>query len=588
MGSNGRRSLFAGCHIPVAWKSVLIPGLVLLGALAFLSCSFSGRTAMAKPPHVGNGVVASSHPLATEIGLKVLEGGGNAIDAAVAVGLALGVVDQFNSGLGGGGFLLIRLAGGRVIAIDGREKAPGNATRDMYIRNGEYIPSLSKESVLAVGVPGMLAAYAKALEVAGTRSLEELIRPSILLAREGFPLDENYVSRYRRAVDKLSRDPASADVYLHEDGSQLPLGEIFRQPDLAETYGRIAEEGPGYFYRGDFSRRLASYMKEKGGLITEEDMLRYRAVLREPVRGSYNGYEVYGMPPPSSGGVHIQQILNMLELSGALKGRSEWGVDTVFRTSRFMSRAFQDRAVYLGDGDYCPVPVKRLISREYAEKMMADVSEGSASQGAGKGNEEKGALPQVGGHTTNLAVVDSFLNAVAINQSVNLNFGAKITLPGTGVILNNEMDDFSARPGVPNAFGLVGSEANAIEPGKRPLSSMSPTIVVKGERPVLVLGGAGGPTIITAVLQTVVGVLDFGMPLAEAMRLPRFHHQYIPDLLMMEKDTPIVLQAAQKERGQKVMLRDRLGVVNAIAWSEGEKAYKGLPDPRIRGRIATR
>lgn len=569
--------------------------LLLLTVPAF-ACSVTRGSGESGPAQGTAGVVVSSHSAASGIGAKVLQRGGNAVDAAVAVGLALGVVDQFNSGIGGGGFLLIRMADGRVFAIDGREKAPGAATRDLYIRKGEYVPSLSREGVLAVAVPGLLAAYAKALEIAGTRSLGELIEPSIELAREGFVLDSHYISRYREAMEALGRDPASAKGYFRRNGSQLQPNEIFRQPGLAETYGKIAESGLDYFYRGEFAERLATYMKRQGGLITLEDMRQYRAVLREPVQGSYRGYTVYGMPPPSSGGVHVQQILNMLDVSGILKGKTSWGRKTIFWTSRFMSRAFEDRAVYLGDTDFCPVPVKRLIARSYAEQCVRELMNSSRDEehnrsevpGCGYASLSAGfadsRLPfRESGHTTNLVVVDSRRNAVSINQTVNLNFGAKITLPGTGVILNNEMDDFSARPGAPNAFGLVGSEANAIEPGKRPLSSMSPTIVVKGDQPILVLGGAGGPAIITAVLQTVVEMVDFEMGLVEALALPRFHHQYLPDILMMEKGTSWFRRIGQQWMGQKVVVRDRLGVVNAVAWDEERQIYQGAPDPRISG-----
>ena len=518
------------------------------------------------------------------------------MDAAVAVGLALGVVDQFSSGIGGGGFLLIRMADGRVFAVDGREKAPEAATRDMYIPEGDYVPSLSREGVLAVAVPGLLAAYEKALGIAGTKSLEELIEPSIELARKGFDLDTHYLNRYKLAREALGRDPASAKVYFHGNGSPLQAKEIFRQPDLAETYRKIAERGLDYFYRGEFAERMAAYMKEQGGLITLKDMRDYRAILREPLQGTYRDYTVYGMPPPSSGGVHVLQIMNMLDVSGILRGTSSWKRETIFWTSRFMSRAFEDRAVYLGDSDLYPVPVERLINRPYAKQCVRELMNGSRKREHRSEGTDYGYVSltagiaggrvalQEPGHTTNLVVVDSWMNVASINQTVNLNFGAKITLPGTGVILNNEMDDFSAQPGVPNAFGLVGSEANAIAPGKRPLSSMSPTIVTQGNRPVLMLGGAGGPAIITAVLQTMVEVLDFDMDLDQALSLPRFHHQYLPNVLMMEKGTPLFCRIGQRWMGQKVILRDRLGVVNAVAWNQKDRSYEGVPDPRINGK----
>jgi gamma-glutamyltranspeptidase/glutathione hydrolase len=286
------------------------------------------------------------------------------------------------------------------------------------------------------------------------------------------------------------------------------------------------------------------------------------------------------MPPPSSGGVHVVQILNMLEVSRILHGRSAWDPYTILWTSRFMCRAFQDRAAYLGDSDFVPVPLERLTSRAYAEEIVAGLMKSEDAPAAVSGSGD--AVRREGGHTTSFVVLDRVGNVVAVNQTVNLNYGAKITLPGTGVILNNEMDDFSARPGTPNAFGLVGNEANSIEGGKRPLSSMSPTIVVKGSKPVMALGGAGGPTIITAVLQVIVNVLDLGMDLTQAMAHPRFHHQYLPDVLIVEKNASLARLSPEVLEGQAIVTRDHLGVVNAIAWSEKDEAYVGVSDPRVR------
>ena len=556
--------------------------LLVLGLVMILSVSCRARrpvtevVSTSEPP----GLVVSSHPAASRAGLEVLRQGGNAVDAAVATGLALGVVDQFNSGIGGGGFVLIRLSDGTVHAIDGREKAPAAASRDMYVRNGSYDPALSKVGPLAVGVPGILAAYEKALELAGSRSLGEVIEPAVSLAENGFPVDRYLLSRYEKAVEALRRDPSSARIYFRSDGSPLTEGDLLKQEDLAETYRRIRSEGSDYFYRGDFARRLAAFMEEKGGLVTLADMRDYQVAVRKPIVGSYRDYTVFGMPPPSSGGVHVVQILNMLEVSRILHGRSAWDPHAVLWTSRFMCRAFEDRAAYLGDSDFTPVPVERLTSRAYAEEIVAGLMKGKEAPAAVSGSGA--AVRPEGGHTTSFVVLDRAGNVVAVNQTVNLNYGAKITLPGTGVILNNEMDDFSAQPGRPNAFGLVGSEANAIEAGKRPLSSMSPTIVVKGTKPVMALGGAGGPTIITAVLQVIVNVLDLGMDLPRAMSHPRFHHQYLPDMLIVEKDSSLVRELQEADKGLQILTRDHLGVVNAIAWSEQARAYVGVSDPRAR------
>ncbi len=528
------------------------------------------------------GVVVASHPLAAEIGLDVLKSGGNAVDAAVATGLALGVVDQFNSGVGGGGFIVIRMADGTVHTIDGRETAPASATRDMYIRGGEYDQKLSKVGPLAVGVPGILAAYESALGLAGTRKLSELIAPSIKVAEEGFELDEYYISRYSDAIEQLGRDAASAKIYLRPDGSPLAEGDILRQPDLAQTYRNIEGGGTEYFYKGGFAGRLARYMEQNGGLITLADMAEYAPRAREPVIGRYGDFDIIGMGPPSSGGVHTVQILNMLEASGILQEKSDWDLDSIFWTAMYMRKAFEDRAIHLGDSDFHHVPIDRLTSKRYAKTSLKALESGEKQV-----VPEKTGLIPAPSHTTNICVVDRWGNAAAVNQTVNLTYGAKITLPGTGVILNNEMDDFSARPGVPNAFGLIGSEANSVAPGKRPLSSMAPTIVAKDGKTVLILGGAGGPTIITGVLHVIVNMLDFGDELVEAQAKPRFHHQFRPDLIIVEsgmaEETRRELQAI---KGQPSMVRESLGRINAIAWSEKEQAYVGSPDPRLRGGAA--
>ncbi len=533
------------------------------------------------------GVVVASHSIAADVGIEVLKSGGNAVDAAVATGFALGVVDQFNSGIGGGGFIVIRMGDGAVCAIDGRETAPAAAARDMYLVNGEFDSSRSQYGPKAVGTPGLLSAYQRALEAAGTRSVGDLIEPSIRIAEAGFRLDGQYMERYTHAIERLKEDPASSAVYLHDDGSPFRAGELFKQPDLAATYRKIAEGGLDYFYRGEFAERLSNYMRENGGLITLRDMEAYSAKEREPIIGEYRGYTLIGMGPPSSGGVHVLQILKMLEISEVLSERRGWSVQTIFRTCQFMKKAFEDRARHLGDPDFYPAPVERLISDEYLSLCVEEITKR-------KWRSERVSAMTIpaSGHTTNLCVVDQWGNAVAINQTVNLGFGAKITLPGTGVILNNEMDDFSAQPGVPNAFGLIGSEANSIQPGKRPLSSMAPTVVVKDNKPVLILGGAGGPVIITGVAHIIVNMVDFEKGLAEAQAQPRFHHQFRPDVIIVEDAMRfstrflLFLKSGRPVVRSSKAVHDQLGRVNAIAWSEKEQAYVGVPDPRGRGGAA--
>ncbi len=549
--------------------------LLLLAGVLFISC-----VPILQDLWYGDvGTVVSAHPIATKIGVEVLRDGGNAVDAAVAVGFALGVVDQFHSGIGGGGFIIIRMADGTIHTIDGRETAPAAAARDMYLRDGQFDPSLSQEGVLAVGVPGIVAAYTEALELLGTKTLEEVMRLSIMVAQAGFILDEPYANVIRETAEKLKNHPASAAIYLHKDGSPLAAGEILRQPDLAVTYEKIAVGGVNYFYQGEFAEQLAAYMEANGGLITETDMAGYTVRHREPIVGNYRDYEIIGMAPPSSGGVHVLQILNMLEASGVLEGKSGWDSESVYLTTRFMSQAFEDRSLYLGDSDFYNVPVDLLISQGYADSVTAIIM-----------SEATTKVPQTGaasfewspGSTTNFCVVDRWGNTVAVNQTVNLWFGSKLTLPGTGVVLNDEMDDFAAQPGVPNAFGLIGGEANSILPMKRPLSSMSPTIVVKDGKPVLLLGGAGGSKIITAVLQVIVDIIDFGMTVEDAQKQSRFHHQFKPDILFLEPDFPESAAAEQKSRGYEVVESGNLGRVQAIAWNKKAQRYEAGPDPRFR------
>ena len=540
----------------------LLPFLILLGA-----CSQEKGNSL--PASENKGVVVSISPIASQIGIDVLKEGGNAVDAAVATGLALGVVEQYYSGIGGGGFIVIRLTDGSVLTIDGREKAPISSTRDMYVKNGIVHSELSQRGPLAVAVPGLLAAYDKALRLAGTKSLSELIGPSIKLARDGFIVDNYYVSNYREAMD----------------GPPLKAGDKLIQSDLAETYQHIAEGGVDFFYRGDFARQLVKYMEENGGLITYRDMINYRAIVRQPVIGRYRNYEIIGMGPPSSGGIHLVQILNMIEAAGILENQSFWNAENVFYLSRFMAKAFEDRSNYLGDSDFYPVPVDRLISKGYADSSASTIL-GWKHVDTYQQIDEVNLEPE---HTTNFSVIDREGNAVAVNQTVNLLYGAKITIPGTGVVLNSEMDDFSASPGVSNYFGLVGSEANAIEPGKRPLSNMSPTIVVSLDenRPILILGGAGGPRIITAVLQVIVNYLDLNMSLSYSLGHPRFHHQFKPEILFVEDTTQEAMWRGQKSLGQRVTVREYIGKVQAIGWNKKKQEYEGVSDPRFRDGSVT-
>jgi gamma-glutamyltranspeptidase / glutathione hydrolase len=527
-----------------------------------------------------DGAVATVHPLATQAAVAAMERGGNAVDAAVAAALVLGVVDGHNSGIGGGCFMLIRRADGSILAIDGREMAPGAASRDMYLRNGRADPALSQTGALAGGVPGSLAAYDHAMRKAGRLTLGAHLLDAARIAEDGFAIDRAYASRLRDVGADLARFPASAAIFLDEQRRPWPQGHLLRQPDLARTYRAIAEEGIGHFYGGAFAQRLEEWMKANGGILTAQDFADYRIALREPLRSSYRGWTIIGFPPPSSGGVHVAQILNILERFDL---RRLDGRDPALRLHvmvEAMKLAFADRAFWLGDPDFVDVP-RELAGREYAAGLARRIDMETAAHVPGQGTPPHSTLKHFGRHTTHIATADAEGNWVALTTTVNTSFGSKVTIPGTGVILNNQMDDFSIQPGVPNAFGLVGAEANAIAPGKRPLSSMSPTIVLRDGRPVLSIGAAGGPTIISQVVLSLSNHIDLRMPLESALAAPRIHHQWRPDVLVVEDG----IQPAQVERlkanGHVVVQRQRLGAAQGIAYRKG--IFVAIHDPRVEG-----
>lgn len=531
-----------------------------------------------------NGIVASQNKYATQVGLDILKRGGNAVDAAVATSLALGVTEQYHSGIGGGGFILIFMANSKgAVAIDAREKAPLKAHRGMYA--GEDDTKKSTEGALAVAVPGLLAGLDRALDEFGTMTLEEVITPSIRLARDGFQIGVYYSRKIAEKEEKLKRHPETAKLYLLPDGSAPPPDYILVQEDLARTYEEIAEVGVDYMYHGDLAKRIARYVQGQGGIITTGDLASYRAVRREPVKGNYRGYRIYSMPPPGSGGVHLIQMLNVLEAYD-LRSLGFASSDYVHLLAEVMKWAFRDRAVYLGDPDFVKIPIERLISKEYAILFRERVKEDTVLV-LEESRDPISELFEGEGNTSHLSVVDRWGNAVSITQTVNLNFGSGLTVPGTGIVLNDEMDDFASRPGVPNAFGLVGSEANSIAPEKRPLSSMTPTIVTRDGSVVLVLGSPGGPRIITSVLQVLLNVIDFGMGLGDAVSAPRVHHQWKPDVLYMErmgfgKDVVKNLRA----RGHVVRQEGPWSSVQAILFDTESGLLFGTADRRLEGRAA--
>ncbi|MBI1178295.1 gamma-glutamyltransferase [bacterium] len=532
-----------------------------------------------------NAVAATVHPLATEAAMNAFARGGNAVDAAVAAGLTLGVVDSFNSGIGGGCFILIRLANGQVVAIDGREAAPTAASRDMFIRDGDAVPALSQTGPLAAGVPGELAAFDEAVRRYGRLKLADLLLPAAKIGEDGFKLDDAYLERLRAVTDELAKFPEARSILLQSDGQPWPVGHNFVQHDLASTYRSIAEQGIDWFYRGPFAAKTAGWMQANGGLLMEKDFADYEFKTREAVRTTYRGYEVIGFPPPSSGGVHVAQILNILE-NFNLKAMGPNSADFVQVVGEAMKVAFADRAWWLGDPDFAKVP-RGLVDKEYARQLARRIEMDHVIDVPDHGVPPAATIDVFGGHTTHFTAADAEGNWVAITATINTTYGSKVFVPGTGVVLNNEMDDFSAQPGKPNFFGLVGNEANAVAPGKRPLSSMSPTIVLKDGKPVFSAGAAGGPTIISQTLLAVIDFIDFGMSPEQALAQPRFHHQWRPDELRIEKGIGEPVLDELRRRGHKLKIVDSFGACQAIARS-ADGQFAGAHDPRIRGDADTR
>src|SRR6266487_2484915 len=533
--------------------------------------------------HAGRGIVATVHPLATDAAVETFKKGGNAIDAAVAAALTLGVVDGQNSGIGGGCFILIRLADGRFVAIDGRETAPAGATRDMFVREGRADPELSLAGPLAAGVPGALAAYDYALRRYGRLPLKELLLAAAKIAEHGFPINRHYAERLAASAKELKMFEASRAAFL-PDGVAQRAGEILRLPDLAKTYRAIAENGPDWFYRGLFATATADWMKNNGGLLSAQDFGGYNAKLREPVLTTYRGCQLVGFPPPSSGGVHVGQILNIVE-NFDLRAMGPGSADFIHVVTEAMKLAFADRAYWLGDPDFAKVP-RGLVAKDYAAKLAGQIRMDRVAVVPQHGTPEHTMEDVFQKHTTHFSTADADGNWVACTATLNTSFGCKVVIPGTGVVLNNQMDDFSAQPGATNYFGLVGAEANAIAPGKRPLSSMCPTIVLKDGKPILSVGAAGGPTIISQTVLAIINTIDFGMDPAAALAQPRFHHQWKPDELIVEKGIGEDALSQLEKRGHKLKRTDSLGAAQAVGVSSTGHGFLGAHDPRGEGKAA--
>jgi gamma-glutamyltranspeptidase/glutathione hydrolase len=535
------------------------------------------------PVAARHGMVVAQEGRAARVGMEVLRNGGNAVDAAVATGFAMAVTYPRAGNIGGGGYMMIHLAGRNMdTAIDYRETAPAATTRDIFLDDkGEADPRKSRDSALGIGVPGTVAglALAHAKYGSGKFTLAQLLAPAIALARDGIPVEDDVADTLPRAQARFARWPASARIFLHADGTALRPGEMLVQSDLAATLMAIADKGPRAFYEGAIADKIAAGVRNAGGIMTSDDLRNYRPIERTPVRGSYRGYDVVSMPPSSSGGAVLLEILNILE------GYGDLAADPARRlhlTVEAMKLAYADRAAFLGDPAMVEVPLPRLLSKQYASELRARIDPERARAAA----EIHPALPppREGHNTTHFSVVDGAGNAVSNTTTLNFSYGVGLVAEGTGVLLNNELDDFAAKPNAPNAYGLLGGEANAPAPNKRPLSSMTPTIVLKDGKPVIVTGAPGGSRIITAVLQVITNVIDGRMSIAEAVAAPRLHHQWMPDEVVVERDFSPELIRALRARGHMVREEGRWSSVNSIAMTAN--GLVGAADARTRGALA--
>ncbi|MFM8263085.1 MAG: gamma-glutamyltransferase [Pirellula sp.] len=542
---------------------------------------------------------ATVHPLATRSAMRILQRGGNAIDAAISAALVLGVVDGHNSGIGGGCLVLIRTAKDEILAIDGRETAGQAAHEQMFVRDGKADPKLSQDGPLASGVPSQIAAMKRMHSMAGRMPWKDLFADAHQAALDGVVASKSIGRTIAAEADELRKYPASKAIYFHPDDSPIREGELLVQKDLANTLAQIAEQGAEWFYQGPFAQACANYLKSIGGILTAEDFRSYQPKLRTPITTKYRGYDVIGFPPPSSGGIHIAQMLRMLEpypVGAWMHSRPEAYYHLLCEV---MKRAFADRAHWLGDSDFVDVPAG-LLDPQYSQDRMADFLDAVASadiqHGWPNGTTKREAFSSEPGpgedrkHTTHLTTADDEGNWVAMTCTVNTSWGSKVTVPGTGVMLNNQMDDFSISPGTPNAFGLIGSQSNAVAPAKRPLSSMSPTMVLDQNRqPILTAGAAGGPRIINATLQVLLRVLDGGCSIAEAVAAPRVHHQWRPDQFLFEEQigvgsaweiTPAIRERLSK-MGHPLKASGALAISQAIH-RQGNR-LEAAHDPRSHG-----
>jgi gamma-glutamyltranspeptidase/glutathione hydrolase len=525
-------------------------------------------------------MVVCADSLATRTGLKILQEGGNAIDAAIATGFALAVTFPEAGNIGGGGFAVIRFHEGKTTSFDFRETAPGRAQRDMYLdAGGNVIEDLSTKGYLASGIPGTVAGFYEMNKKYGKLPWAILVQPAIDLAAKGFSVNRGLADELKEKLPEFKKYPSSEKVFMN-NGIILKPGDNWQQPDLAKTLNLIAQKGAEGFYQGTTAQRIALEMKNHGGLISEQDLANYRAVERDPVRGTYRDFEIISMAPPSSGGTCLIQLLNILENYDmtSLGFHSEKSIHLIVEAER---RVYADRSEFLGDPDFYPVPLPGLLSKSYGHQIayQLDLEKATPSQKIthGKPGIEKE-------ETTHYSIVDGEGNAVSVTYTLNDSFGSRVVIDQTGILMNDQMDDFSSKPGVPNMYGLLGNIANSIQPNKRMLSAMTPTIVTKKGKLFLVIGSPGGATIITTVLQVMVNLIDYGMSFDRSIAASRFHHQWLPDFVSIEKggfDEKVL--ADLSKMGHQLKFRGKIGQVHGILWDDVSREYIGVADPRAHG-----
>jgi gamma-glutamyltranspeptidase/glutathione hydrolase len=557
-------------------SSKLVRVLLLIIFLSISSSIYCGE-----PVHASNGMVVSASELATKVGVEILKKGGNAIDAAVGVGFALAVTFPAAGNIGGGGFMVIHLADGTNTSIDFRETAPSAASEKMYLdKEGNYIPNSSQEGWLSSGVPGTVAGLAYVLNKYGTMKLSDVIQPAIDLAEPGFFLDKKTAEHLNSDFENFAVIKSSAKIFTNK-GEKYKEGDLFVQSDLAATLRIIRDKGAGEFYNGSIADKFIEQSKLHGGIFTKDDLRNYRAMERKPVTGTYHGYDIVSMPPPSSGGVCLIEALNVLEnypLSKSISNQSDY----LFHLVETMKRIYADRSELLGDPDFYKVPMRFLISKGYAKKIASSIGDTAVPS-----SQIKAVSPvqYESNETTHYSIVDRAGNAVSTTYTLNGSFGNKIVVDGLGYLLNNQMDDFSSKPGLPNQYGLIGSKANSIQPNKRMLSSMTPTIVLKDGFPFLIVGSPGGSTIITCVLQVIINVLDFGMNIFDAIEKPRIHHQWLPDKIVYEAGAvSSSIREELEKKGEKFSEIESLGRVEGILIDPVSKIIYGASDPRGFGK----